>query len=62
LTRNRDAYHAWLLRETPQGCHVLTEEVQHGLLAQLQKKVWPGRMYRYHQIWLEALAAKAKDG
>lgn len=57
-----DAYHAWLLRETPRGCHVVTEEVQHGFLATLQKKVWPGRMFRYHQIWLEALSAKAAEG
>jgi uncharacterized protein YndB with AHSA1/START domain len=54
-----DAYHAWVLRETPQGCHVLTEEVQHGSLARLQKLFRPSRMYRGHQSWLEGLMAKA---
>jgi uncharacterized protein YndB with AHSA1/START domain len=58
-----DAYHAWVLRETPQGgCHVLTEETQHGSLARLQKRVLPNRMYRQHQAWLEGLAAKASGG
>jgi uncharacterized protein YndB with AHSA1/START domain len=57
-----DAYHAWVLRETPQGCYVLTEETQHGSLAKLQKRVMPNRMYQYHQVWLEALGAKASGG
>src|SRR5438874_4094308 len=30
-----DAYHAWLLRTTPRGTHVLTEETQYGWLARL---------------------------
>jgi uncharacterized protein YndB with AHSA1/START domain len=57
-----DAYHAWVLRETPQGCHVLTEETQHGTLARLQKRVLPNRMYQGHQVWLEALRLQAGKG
>jgi uncharacterized protein YndB with AHSA1/START domain len=57
-----DAYHAWVLRETPQGCHVLTEESQHGLLARLQKTFLPNRMHQGHQVWLEGLSAQAHRG
>jgi hypothetical protein len=58
-----DAYHAWVLRETPAGgCHVLTEETQHGSLARLQKLFLPNRMYRGHQIWLETLRDQASGG
>ncbi len=57
-----DAYHAWVLRPSARGCHVLTEETQHGWLARLGKLFMPNRMYTYHQLWLEGLAAKARDG
>lgn len=43
-----DAYHAWVLRPSAKGCHVLTEETQHGLLARLGKLFMPGRMYKFH--------------
>jgi len=49
------AYHAWLITPTPTGCHVLTEERQHGLLAWLQSVALPNRMHDKHQIWLEGL-------
>ena len=57
-----DAYHAWVLRPSARGCHVLTEETQHGLIARLGKLFMPNRMYKYHQLWLEALAGKAGAG
>ena len=57
-----EVYHAWLLQRTPQGCHVLTEETQHGALARLSNVVMPNRMYKYHQIWLESLARKSAAG
>ena len=58
-----DAYHAWLLTpQTDGSTHVLTEEVQNGWLARLGKLVMPQRMSEQHQIWLEALAAKAQSG
>jgi uncharacterized protein YndB with AHSA1/START domain len=56
------AYHAWLLRRTPGGCHVETEETQHGWLARLGHLLMPHRMQRGHQVWLDALHAKALGG
>ena len=53
------AYHAWLIERTGEGCHVITEETQHGRLARLNKLVMPTRMYRMHQIWLEGLRDNA---
>ncbi len=58
-----EAYHAWLLRPTPDGgCHVLTEETQHGVIARAGQLLFPNRMQRYHQIWLESLASCAARG
>ncbi len=57
-----DAYHAWVLQPSAQGCHVLTEETQHGFLARLGKLFMPNRMYKFHQLWLEGLATKARAG
>lgn len=54
-----NAYHAWLIWRTAGGCHVLTEETQHGWLARLGSLLLPNRMHRYHQIWLEALEKQA---
>jgi len=56
------ACHAWLLRETTEGCHVLTEERQHGWAARFQHLVWPGRMPSGHQNWLESLRDYAAGG
>ena len=56
------AYHAWLITPTPRGCHVLTEETQHGVLAQLGAFLMPNRMSKYHQIWLESLRDRAEGG
>ena len=57
-----DVYHAWVLRPSAKGCRVLTEETQHGWLARLGKLFMPHRMYKYHQLWLEALESKARGG
>jgi hypothetical protein len=56
------AYHAWLIQETEQGCQVITEENQRGLLARLSRALRPKNMERQHQIWLEGLRAKAVSG
>ena len=56
------AYHAWLLTRTAAGCHVLTEETQHGFIARLGKLFLPNRMHRGHQHWLERLEQKARAG
>ncbi len=57
-----DVYHAWLIHETAEGCHVLTEETQHGWLARLSNFLTPKRMVRFHQIWLEGLHRQARSG
>ena len=51
------AYHAWLLIPTGDGCDVLTEETQHGPVARAGRWLFPTRMERWHQRWLEALVA-----
>jgi hypothetical protein len=57
-----EAYHAWLIQKTPEGCNVLTEEVLHGAVAQLGKALRPNRMEQQHQVWLEGLRAKVLSG
>lgn len=54
-----DVYHAWRITPTPNGAHVLTEETQYGALAGLAAALMPRRMSKFHQIWLERLAAQA---
>ena len=57
-----DAYHAWLLTPTPDGgCHILTQETQHGWLARLGNVLMRNRMHRQHQRWLEGLAVTANS-
>ena len=57
-----DAYHAWRVRPIAGGCHVLTEETQHGWLARLGNLMLPRRMYRGHELWLESLEKRALQG
>jgi uncharacterized protein YndB with AHSA1/START domain len=57
-----DAYHAWVLQPSAQGCRVLTEETQHGWMARVGKIFMPNRMHEFHQLWLEGLQAKAGHG
>jgi len=57
-----DAYHAWVLQPAGQGCLVLTEETQHGVLARLGRLFMPDRMHKFHQVWLETLEKKACAG
>ncbi len=60
--RGLNAYHAWLIQKTSQGCNVITEESQHGWLAKLGKTLRPNNMEQKHQTWLEGLKDKAKSG
>ena len=57
-----DVYHAWIIEPREAGCYVLTAENQNGIAARLQALVLPRRMWRYHQLWLEGLAAQARQG
>lgn len=54
------AYHAWLLRKTDGGCEVITEETQHGIACRVGKLLFPNRMFRWHQTWLEELQRQAQ--
>ncbi len=54
-----DVYHAWLIRPSARGAHVLTEETQYGALARFAAALMPGRMSKFHQLWLENLEALA---
>jgi hypothetical protein len=60
--RGVDAYHAWLLVRTAEGCNVVTAEVQRGWLARLQNMFLPSRMFDQHQVWLERLRDQALSG
>jgi uncharacterized protein YndB with AHSA1/START domain len=55
-------YHAFLIKKTPTGCKVLTEESQYGWRCQLGKIFIPNNMHEKHQIWLERLACQAQTG
>jgi hypothetical protein len=57
-----DAYHAWLIQKTENGCNVLTEESQRGLVAQFGKALRLNRMEQLHQVWLQELSKKANQG
>jgi len=57
-----ESYHPWLIQKTEKGCHVTTEEVEHGSLARLARTLRPNRIEQQHQIWLENLRAKAVSG
>ncbi len=54
-------YHAWLLCDRPQGCHVITEETQNGFIPKIAASLMPGKMHKFHQIWLEGLNETAKQ-
>ena len=51
------AYHAWLITPVGTGCSILTEETQYGLVSRVGRLLFPTRMERWHQRWLEALAS-----
>lgn len=57
-----DVYHAWLILPSARGACVVTEETQYGALARLAAALLPGRMEKFHQIWLENLEARAGGG
>lgn len=55
------AYHGWVLTQTADGCHLLSEETQQGpwFLQKLGHE-HPGGLYAYHQDWVEGLARAAE--
>ena len=61
-SRGVDAYHAWLIERRPAGCRVLSEETQKGWVARLNNALRPKSTSRIHQVWLERLRERAKNG
>jgi uncharacterized protein YndB with AHSA1/START domain len=57
-----DAYHAWLIEPVVTGTRILTEETQYGWGARMNAALFPGRMHKLHQVWLEELGRKAQAG
>jgi len=55
-------YHSWLLMPEGEGCHVVTEECQAGLLPSLGRGLLKRGLVKHHQRWLEGLERKAKEG
>jgi hypothetical protein len=55
-----DAYHAWLIERSREGCHVTTEENQNGWAARLNNLLRPSFMRDMQRIWLERLDERAK--
>jgi hypothetical protein len=54
------AYHAWLIEPKPEGgCEIITEETQYGAIARLGDFVFPKRMSKGHDMWLEKLSQRA---
>lgn len=53
-------YHAWQITPSDPGCHVLTEETQNGFIPKIASMLMPGRMHKFHQIWLEQLNKQAQ--
>ncbi len=54
------AYHAWLIIPTGDGCRVITEESQFGLLANLQNLFQPNKLRRLHDVWLADIKERAE--
>jgi len=57
-----DVYHAWVIEPHEEGCTVVTEETQYGVMSRLGAWLMPNRMSHFHQIWLENLARQAVQG
>jgi len=55
-------YHGWLIERTGEGCRVVTEETQRGIVPSLGRWFLQRALLRQHQIWLEGLARLARSG
>lgn len=53
-------YHIWLIVPTSNGCKVITDEAQNGLLSTMEKIFQPNKLKRLHDIWLSELKNKAE--
>lgn len=53
-----EACHAWAIEAVADGCRVVTEETQRGMIASLAARFLRGRLRRMHDLWLERLDDK----
>ncbi len=60
-TKKLQAYHAWLIVPTAQGCRLITPEAQNGFLTVLQKLFQPNKLLNLHEHWLEVIKARAEN-
>lgn len=58
---NLNAYHAWLILPTENGCLLITDEVQKGKLAKLQKALLPNKLRKLHDVWLAEFKRKSES-
>jgi uncharacterized protein YndB with AHSA1/START domain len=58
--KNLGAYHAWLLIPNENGCLLITDEVQKGKLAKLQKLFLPNKLQNLHDTWLGEFKSKSE--
>lgn len=61
LNNNLNAYHAWLILPTEKGCLLITDEVQKGKLAKLQKAFLPNKLRKLHDVWLAEFKRKSES-
>ena len=55
------AYHAWLIVPNEHGCLLITDEVQKGKLAKLQKVFLPNKLRKLHDTWLAGFKEKSEN-
>jgi hypothetical protein len=58
---NLNAYHAWVIVPTKNGCRLITPEAQNGFLTFLQKVFQPNKLLNLHEHWLEVIKARAEE-
>ena len=54
------AYHTFLLTKSPEGCHIVTEEVVKGPGAIQFREQQPNGMHEGHQLWLTTLKDRSE--
>jgi len=54
------AHHTFLLTKTPEGCHIVTEEVVKGPGAIRFREQQPNAMHEGHQLWLTTLKDRSE--
>ncbi|MEX2027972.1 MAG: SRPBCC domain-containing protein [Candidatus Curtissbacteria bacterium] len=52
-------HHVWIIDKTPNGCRIITEETQKGLVVELLAPFLSRGLLYFHERWLEGLARTA---